>query len=174
MGDSSDDDDVIFVPNATETVDLSTQTQQVQSNAANQSDDVEIPNTQQIDTDEEMNSESPALTDDDIDSDWSFSDYRRRKKRKTAVTFDRNIESDDSDDSDEDLQNASAKQQQPLFIACPICFESIVRRDPVSTMCGHLFCKVCIDNCLLSSQSCPMCKGQMVGPIKYHNIYFNH
>ncbi|XP_026095764.1 zinc-binding protein A33-like [Carassius auratus] len=43
-------------------------------------------------------------------------------------------------------------------LKCSICLE--VFTDPVSTLCGHNFCKSCLDKCWDKSQtcSCPYCK----------------
>ncbi|XP_017002854.2 uncharacterized protein [Drosophila takahashii] len=39
---------------------------------------------------------------------------------------------------------------------CPVCIES--PEEPVTTMCGHIFCKECLIAALVPFQNCPMCK----------------
>ena len=42
-------------------------------------------------------------------------------------------------------------------LKCPICLESY--RSPIMMLasCSHLFCKGCLDQCLATKESCPMC-----------------
>lgn len=56
-------------------------------------------------------------------------------------------------------------------ISCPICLESIIKREPVSTNCGHLFCKNCIQQALQNVKKCPMCKKSLPGKSPFHKIY---
>lgn len=43
-----------------------------------------------------------------------------------------------------DSQNASTMNSSAP-IKCAICLESAIKRQPVSTFCGHVFCKSCIE-----------------------------
>lgn len=58
-----------------------------------------------------------------------------------------------------------------LNITCPVCLDSIVSRQPVSTNCGHLFCKTCIQESLRVLKKCPMCKKTLSGRNPFHNIW---
>ncbi|XP_062850525.1 tripartite motif-containing protein 16-like [Trichomycterus rosablanca] len=54
--------------------------------------------------------------------------------------------------------NISVTQDQ---FSCPVCLELL--RDPVTTPCGHSFCRVCINNCWdqeddKGTYSCPQCR----------------
>lgn len=40
---------------------------------------------------------------------------------------------------------------------CPVCFENILV-NPVETLCGHTFCKECLNSWLSRENSCPMCR----------------
>ncbi|KAM9827420.1 E3 ubiquitin-protein ligase TRIM21-like [Neosynchiropus ocellatus] len=56
----------------------------------------------------------------------------------------------------------SSKWDQSL-ITCPICTE--VFTEPVTTHCGHSFCRVCLQRAIdLSIQSCPLCKEHLKKP----------
>lgn len=60
---------------------------------------------------------------------------------------------------------------EPVRIKCPICFESVIGREPVSTKCGHVFCKQCIQSCLQLAKKCPMCKSSLGGRTPFHGIF---
>ncbi|BAM42026.1 uncharacterized protein TOT_040000402 [Theileria orientalis strain Shintoku] len=47
----------------------------------------------------------------------------------------------------------------PKEFECPICLNLLFK--PVTTSCGHNFCKQCIDKTLLVTQNCPICKLQL-------------
>ncbi|MCJ8749905.1 hypothetical protein PDJAM_G00192980 [Pangasius djambal] len=58
------------------------------------------------------------------------------------------------------MAEASISVDQDQFI-CPVCLDLL--RDPVTTPCGHSFCKVCINDCWDQEDqkgvySCPQCR----------------
>ncbi|KAM0071234.1 putative transcription factor C2H2 family [Helianthus debilis subsp. tardiflorus] len=59
-------------------------------------------------------------------------------------------------------------QRRPTF-TCPICLDCIV--EETSTSCGHIFCKVCIERALLTTDQCPMCRGKITHR-GIHRIHF--
>eukprot|EP00920_Eleutheroschizon_duboscqi_P004459 GHVT01010233.1.p1 GENE.GHVT01010233.1~~GHVT01010233.1.p1 ORF type:complete len:440 (-),score=68.81 GHVT01010233.1:82-1401(-) len=61
--------------------------------------------------------------------------------------------SDASGPSNVGGSNGSAGGDQ--FAECSICFNP--PNHPVVTLCGHLFCRECIDHWLRSSRRCPVC-----------------
>lgn len=67
----------------------------------------------------------------------------------------------------------SQKMSKPTEskLQCPICFEDAADREPQSTLCGHIFCKVCIEESLLRDKKCPFCKMELSTCGGYHNIY---
>lgn len=67
-----------------------------------------------------------------------------------------------------DDSNVSLKSVE---ISCPICLESVYKRDPVSTMCGHLFCKKCLQESLNIAKKCPICKRSLAAKNSYHLIF---
>ena len=48
----------------------------------------------------------------------------------------------------------SPREEEPL--CCPICYDSMVK--PVLAQCGHCFCKGCIEQWILESPECPICR----------------
>ncbi|XP_068152561.1 uncharacterized protein dgrn [Drosophila tropicalis] len=51
--------------------------------------------------------------------------------------------------------------QQDNSYRCPVCLESASQREPTSTKCGHVFCKVCIQAAIQSSHKCPICNKKL-------------
>ncbi|XP_026836393.1 putative protein TPRXL [Drosophila erecta] len=50
---------------------------------------------------------------------------------------------------------------------CPVCLEDVREREPVSTNCGHVFCKKCIERAIANGRMCPLCG---VEP-EFHRIF---
>lgn len=50
------------------------------------------------------------------------------------------------------------KPQSKNCVICAICAESSVGRNPTATICGHVFCCVCIRRAIISNKRCPTCK----------------
>lgn len=42
---------------------------------------------------------------------------------------------------------------------CSLCYRLLY--DPVTTPCGHVFCRRCLDRCLDHQSSCPLCKSSL-------------
>ncbi|MFS7930211.1 putative transcription factor C2H2 family [Helianthus anomalus] len=59
-------------------------------------------------------------------------------------------------------------QRRPTF-TCSICLDCIV--EETSTICGHIFCKVCIERALLTTDQCPMCRRKITHR-GIHRIHF--
>ncbi|KAL1517078.1 hypothetical protein ABEB36_000889 [Hypothenemus hampei] len=55
---------------------------------------------------------------------------------------------------------------------CPVCLEELGSvNQAVSTMCGHIFCKSCLEKTIKVNKKCPTCR-KTVAKGKYHPIYF--
>lgn len=59
------------------------------------------------------------------------------------------------------LEEAIAHHQQKSLnrslFNCPICLSTL--HDPVTTECGHTFCKACLTHIMLQNRSCPICRA---------------
>ena len=44
-------------------------------------------------------------------------------------------------------------------VECPLCLR--IFWEPVTTPCGHSFCRACLYQALDTSPSCPLCKGSL-------------
>lgn len=54
--------------------------------------------------------------------------------------------------------------------SCPICLCSWT--SPVSTLCGHIFCKACIAQWVKQTKTCPVCKAG-AAKLKTHPIFIS-
>ncbi|MES1918183.1 hypothetical protein MHBO_000194 [Bonamia ostreae] len=69
-----------------------------------------------------------------------------------------NDEKSISDTSVEKTKENERKQKKSLF-DCFICFEEAA--EPVTTLCGHLFCWSCIHTWIANKNTCPVCKASV-------------
>lgn len=79
-----------------------------------------------------------------------------------------------SKESPLDLSQSSegCSQEPAVAVSCPICFDSIFRKQASSTICGHLFCHDCISQEIQLRKQCPLCKRKLARN-HIHPIYFN-
>lgn len=85
--------------------------------------------------------------------------YVKNNQIKIAV----NIEINPQEDNNNNTPNDSR-------LECPICFRDLKHREVVSTFCGHLFCKVCIEKSIQVHKVCPSC-NKAVDERKIHPVY---
>lgn len=71
-----------------------------------------------------------------------------------------------------DLSRNSESGEPAVAVNCPICFDSIFRKQASSTICGHLFCHACINQEIQLRKQCPLCKRKLARN-HIHPIYFN-
>lgn len=55
-------------------------------------------------------------------------------------------------------------------LKCTICMENMRSRRPHSTICGHIFCQLCIASAIRFSKKCPICRKGLT-PKSIHPIY---
>ncbi|XP_043654336.1 uncharacterized protein LOC122620780 isoform X2 [Drosophila teissieri] len=53
---------------------------------------------------------------------------------------------------------------------CPVCMDSVTKREPVSTKCGHVFCRECIQTAISATHKCPMCNKKLTAR-QFFRIY---
>jgi hypothetical protein len=146
---NEEDDDVILIQPHIETIDLCTQVAPA----------FRIPNNEVIEV------EDSPVTQGNVAGPMRNSRGRARAAAspyvvpapKTSKQLDFNDSMDES-------------ATQAVKIHCPICLESIVGRQPVSTICGHLFCKKCLTAALQNAKKCPMCK-KTLKMTSFHDIF---
>lgn len=64
-------------------------------------------------------------------------------------------------------------QSPPFRLSCPICLESVVGRNPVSTNCGHIFCNGCLQTSMRVVKKCPMCRKNLTGRAAVIPLHIN-
>lgn len=70
-------------------------------------------------------------------------------------------------------QISDGEEHQPaIALSCPICYDSIFKRQAASTICGHLFCNACINQEIQLRKQCPLCKRKLARN-HIHPIYSN-
>jgi hypothetical protein len=184
-----DDDDVILVPQVIETVDLCTQSFAIPANLRNQIIDITDSPTQvpanatavrsnvvnvsdvQI-VNNTINSLGPTRNNNRNlhaarDQAAPYPSTSNQRNRELATSTPKRNALNFSDDS------FNYSQSQKIKISCPICLESVIGREPVSTTCGHIFCKNCIKLSMTTLKQCPMCKTALRGKAPYHNIFLS-
>lgn len=58
-------------------------------------------------------------------------------------------------------QHDSLNSSIASYGTCSICLDSYLRRQPTSTICGHVFCKECITAAIRASHNCPLCRKKL-------------
>jgi hypothetical protein len=67
----------------------------------------------------------------------------------------------------------SFSQAPDLKVSCPVCMESVRGREPVSTICGHIFCKGCIEAAFRNAgRKCPMCRKNLPARNSFIKLHF--
>ncbi|XP_044744322.1 E3 ubiquitin-protein ligase bre1-like [Coccinella septempunctata] len=57
-----------------------------------------------------------------------------------------------------ELVNKENESKDKGLGECPICYESFSEKQVVTTKCGHLFCKICIERVATTVKKCPTCR----------------
>lgn len=88
---------------------------------------------------------------------WGFMHQRKRKSDDTAVIAKKKPDLEDT--------------TPDIGFKCLVCYEIISNSlEPVSTKCGHLFCKECLTKCINIKKKCPVCQ-KTLNHKSYHRIY---
>ncbi|KAA0184247.1 hypothetical protein HAZT_HAZT003480 [Hyalella azteca] len=70
---------------------------------------------------------------------------------------------------------ASSSSGNDFEISCPICCDTLMdikerREHLVSTVCGHVFCEVCLDEAVRRTQQCPTCRRRLTKR-QFHKLF---
>lgn len=151
-----ENDDVVLIPQVIETIDLCTQAFPI-PRAFRLSEVIEV-----IDSPTQVfQAVASDVTRRDTSGPSRNLNRNRTARENTAPYQKKNLFLDDSDDG----------LTQSIKVHCPICLESVVDRNPVSTNCGHVFCRKCLEAALKQLKKCPMCKKGLTGKNAFHNIF---
>lgn len=95
----------------------------------------------------------------------------RAQVRAAAAATRRRLGNLDSSDEEDHVTEDTVEEPQPINPICPICQSSILNRQPVSMMCGHLFCRRCIKRSLRLRPECPICRQLLTTKCAFINVY---
>lgn len=104
--------------------------------------------------------DSPSI----IPSENCINSLRRRSRVRRFLPYEEIVSPSAS-------SSQSRRSQLESPITCPICLENVRNNIPVSTNCGHIFCKECLRQALQSVKKCPMCKKSLTRSSQYHDIF---
>lgn len=80
----------------------------------------------------------------------------------TSVKRSRSISNDSTQCREQCEKKAKTSTEViPQFddFECKLCF--FILFQPVTTPCGHVFCKICLERCIDHNPSCPICRGAL-------------
>jgi Lon protease-like protein len=83
------------------------------------------------------------------------------RRRDTHLTDDP-MEIDHADIPDITEVVRSRLAEETGILTCQICYHVFL--DPVTTRCGHTFCRICLARSMDSSQQCPACRTEFPWP----------
>uniref|UniRef100_A0A8D8BTV8 E3 ubiquitin-protein ligase RNF4 n=2 Tax=Culex pipiens TaxID=7175 RepID=A0A8D8BTV8_CULPI len=112
------------------------------------------------------------ITLDDTISEQPAPPPTRRRQPPVADNDRPDAKRPKSSEPELDLSQSSDGGAPARSVVCPICYDSIFKKQASSTVCGHLFCFACIKQEIQLRQKCPLCKRKLARS-QIHPIYFN-
>ncbi|KAG0453657.1 hypothetical protein HPP92_024961 [Vanilla planifolia] len=55
-------------------------------------------------------------------------------------------------------------------LTCPLCLGTL--KEPCSTLCGHVFCRACIESAIQREKKCPICRKKVTMK-NIHKLYLS-
>uniref|UniRef100_A0A6P4FLR5 E3 ubiquitin-protein ligase RNF4 isoform X1 n=1 Tax=Drosophila rhopaloa TaxID=1041015 RepID=A0A6P4FLR5_DRORH len=104
-----------------------------------------------------------------ITSDISYSAPSRRRTFNQSTATPLVVDVDDVSPPKRIQRDLELSQKEDSY-KCPVCMDSVTKREPVSTKCGHVFCRECIQTAISSTQKCPLCNKKLTTH-QYSRIY---
>jgi hypothetical protein len=135
---------------------------------------IDDPGVEDQDTDENLGESTDNDSDVDIHDDFYDSDEDSDYDDVEVIT--ENAQST----RNAQISNNNCTQPPPPSTeresqgtCCPICLGDVKDKEPVSTLCGHIFCKVCIVEAMRtqSEKNCPMCMKKLPKKRPFHRIF---
>lgn len=116
------------------------------------------------------NSDKPIDIISEKDNSWT--DYKN-KAEEILGNISNLLDGISKDAKPKTVESEPAKQESPKSTkpTCPICFETLGGDIlAVTTVCGHIFCKMCIEQVAKTVKKCPTCR-KVVNQKKIHPVY---
>ena len=95
-------------------------------------------------------------------------EYVKKKNKKYALKLKKALDEKYAEINKfaDELDVAETEPSTSYKPPCPICTKTI--HTIYTTICGHIFCKKCIDTIVKDSKICPICRSD---PGEYHIVY---
>ncbi|XP_045480496.1 E3 ubiquitin-protein ligase BRE1-like [Harmonia axyridis] len=129
--------------------------------------DTNAPSSSKTDETKTTNSDSVVVIDDEpieITTREDIENYCREtedilKSAKAILDKFTGAKTEEETSSTESNVTKNNGNEQPRGLGeCPVCYENLSEKQVMTTKCGHLFCKVCIERIAISIKKCPTCR----------------
>ncbi|XP_017130601.1 E3 ubiquitin-protein ligase RNF4-like [Drosophila elegans] len=93
-------------------------------------------------------------------SDDSYTGPRRRRTFAQSSASSQVVDVEDVSPPKRIQPDPNVSQKEDSY-KCPVCMDSVIKREPVATECGHVFCRECIQTAISVTHKCPMCNKKL-------------
>ncbi|XP_017130600.1 E3 ubiquitin-protein ligase RNF4-like [Drosophila elegans] len=93
-------------------------------------------------------------------SDDSYTGPRRRRTFAQSSASSQVVDVEDVSPPKRIQPDPNVSQKEDSY-KCPVCMDSVIKREPVATKCGHVFCRECIQTAISATHKCPMCNKKL-------------
>ncbi|KAL2557002.1 RING/U-box superfamily protein [Forsythia ovata] len=100
----------------------------------------------------------------DVDSEGRFSHNKRKRTPANQIIINLDVYNElvgNNNSMTNNVQSMVLPSPQPkeLTFRCPVCMGPFV--EEMSTKCGHIFCKACIQAAIAAQSKCPTCRRKI-------------
>jgi len=99
----------------------------------------------------------------------SATNFATLRSRATLLPQIITVDTEEDDDGETNKDELEISERQPHIdmadFECSLCFRLFCK--PVSTSCGHTYCKNCLFAALRYNLLCPLCRTKLESPIKF-------
>lgn len=100
-----------------------------------------------------------------LDDSWPESEPPKRLNTTVACTKVEIRPPADFESSPTDSKDSGLK------LKCAVCMDDPIKKEPTTTICGHIFCKKCIFRAIKISKKCPLCNKKINSTSQVHRVY---
>lgn len=119
---------------------------------------------------------SGSVPDDDTESDTNEPPSTQEEENQNERTeIESEIEEGEATNECANIKKTFSLESSDSLkgLLCRICFEPVKGREPVSTACGHIYCKKCLSKSVRgeAQRKCPTCNMILPKHNMYHRIF---